>query len=149
MAPFYCVEHFSNYSIAAFAEGFLVFFWPLTAYPLIFFKESYEVGLFFLFYPKNFFLFPLGGDSMYFYLLFLTSVFCFFPIPWILVDIRLVNIYTYIYTYILWGSQKTLPHHFQLQWVTWLVTITDIVIQAQTRVDQVYLAFSCQLEKCL
>ena len=93
----YCVEHFSNYSIAAFAEGFLVFFWPLTAYPLIFFKESNEVGLFFLFYSKNFFLFPLGGDSRYFYLLFLTRFFLFFPIPWILVDIRLVNIYIYIY----------------------------------------------------
>ena len=99
MAPLYCVEHFSNYSIAAFAEGFLVFFWPLTAYPLIFFKESDEVGLFFLFYPKNFFLFPLGGDSRYFYLLFLTRVFLFFPIPWILVDIRLVYIYIYIYIY--------------------------------------------------
>ena len=70
----------------------MVFFWPLTAYPLIFFKESDEVGLFFLFYPKNFFLFPLGGDSRYFYLLFLARVFfCFFLVPWILVDIRLVN----------------------------------------------------------
>ena len=78
MAPLFYVEHFNNCSIAAFAEGFLVFFWPLTKYPLIFFKESDEVGLFFLFYPKNFFLFPLGGDSRYFYLLFLARVFFVF-----------------------------------------------------------------------
>ena len=30
LAPLVNVEHFSNYSIAVFAEGFLVFFWPLT-----------------------------------------------------------------------------------------------------------------------
>ena len=99
MAPLCCVEHFSNCSIAGFAEGFLFFFWPLTAYPLIFFKGSDEVGLFFLFDP-NFFLFPLGGDSRYFYLLFLARVFFFFfffLVQWILVDIRLVNIYLYIY----------------------------------------------------
>ena len=98
MAPLFYVEHFSNCSIAVFAEGFLVFFWPLTKYPLIFFKESDEVGLFFLFYPKNFFLFPLDRDSRYFF--FSCSwpgVFCFYLVPWILVDIWLVYIYIYIY----------------------------------------------------
>ena len=99
MAPLSGVEHFSNCSIAGFAEGFLVFFWPLTAYPLIFFKGSDEVGLFFLFDPQIFSFFP----GRWFEILFSLvpgQGFCFFLVPWILVDIRLVNIYIYIYIYI-------------------------------------------------
>ena len=63
LAPLFYVEHFSNCSIAEFAEGFLVFFWPLTKYPLIFFKESDEVVFSFFFTQKTFFLFPLDRDS--------------------------------------------------------------------------------------
>ena len=92
---------FSNCSIAAFAEGFLVFFWPLTAYPLIFFKESDEVGLFFLFYPQNFFSFsPERWFKIRLSLVPGQVFFVFFLVPWILVDIRLVYIYIYIYIYI-------------------------------------------------
>ena len=99
LAPLFYVEHFSNSSIAAFAEGFLVFFWPLTKYPLIFFKESDEVGLFFLFYPKNFFLFPLDRDSRYFFLLFLARVFLFFS-GTVNTGRYLISKYIYIYIYI-------------------------------------------------
>ena len=50
------------------------------------------------FLTQNFFLFPLGGDSRYFYLLFLARFFFFFClVPRILVDIRLVYIYIYIF----------------------------------------------------
>ena len=54
----------------------------LTAYPLIFFKGSDKVGLFFLF-DLQFFLFPPGGDSRYFYLSFLAGFFFsfFFLVP--------------------------------------------------------------------
>ena len=65
--------------------------------PWFFSRSRTRLAFSFFFTPKNFFLFPLGGDSRYFYLLLLTRVFLFFPIPWILVDIRLVNIYIYIY----------------------------------------------------
>ena len=68
------VEHFSNCSIAGFVEGFLL---TTDCVSLdFFFKGLDEVGLFFLFDPKLF-LFPLGGDSRYFYLLFLAGFFFF------------------------------------------------------------------------
>ena len=49
---------FSNCSIAGFAEGFLVFFWPLTAYPLIFFQRVGRGWPFLSFWPKIFFFVP-------------------------------------------------------------------------------------------
>ena len=67
-------------------------------YPLIFFKGLDQVGLFFLF-DLYFFLFPLGGDSRYFISCSWRVFFCFFLVPWMLVDIRLVNIYICMYIY--------------------------------------------------
>ena len=70
-----CVEHFSNCSIAGFAEGFS-FLLTTDCVSLDFFQGADEVGLFFLF-DLYFFLFPPGGDSRYFYL-FLAVVFLVF-----------------------------------------------------------------------
>ena len=63
-----------------------------------FFSRGQTRLAFSFFLTPNFVLFPLVGDSRYFFLLFLVRVFfCFFLVLWILVDIRLVNIYIYIY----------------------------------------------------
>ena len=106
-----CVEHFSNCSIAAFAEDFWFSFdhWL----PIHWFFSRGRTRLAFSFFlTNNFFLFPLGGDSRYIYLLFLAGFFfCYFLAPWILVDIRLVNIYIYIYI----SSQKRQQQSFTLR----------------------------------
>ena len=71
--------------------------------PWFFFKESDEVGLFFFFLPQKtffFFLWTVIRDIFIFISCSWPGFFCFFLVPWILVDIRLVNIYIYIYIYI-------------------------------------------------
>ena len=71
----------------------LVFFWPTDCISLDFFQGVWRSWPFLSFWPIIFFLFPPGGDSRYSYLLFLMV---FFLVPWMLVDIRLVYIYTSI-----------------------------------------------------
>ena len=90
-------------------------YWLRT--PWFFSRSRTTLAFSSFFTQKTFFLFPLGGDSRYFYLLLLTSFFLVFPIPWILVDIRLVNIYIYIYILAYLGSKSSFNHI--------LLTITD------------------------
>ena len=82
------------------SQKVLVFFWPTDCISLDFFQGVCRSWPFLSFWPIIFFLFPPGGDSRYFYLLFLEGFFSFFLVLWMLVDIRLVNIYIYIYIYI-------------------------------------------------
>ena len=78
----------------------LVFFWPTDCVSLDFFQGVWRGWRFLSFCPIIFFLFSPGGDSRYFYLLFLAVFFfSFFLVPWMLVDIRLVYIYIYIHTH--------------------------------------------------
>ena len=56
----------------------LFFFWPTDCISLDFFQLVWQGWLFLSFCPMIFFLFPPGGDSRYFYLLFLAFFFRFF-----------------------------------------------------------------------
>ena len=92
----------SNLVIVALQDSqkVLVFFWPTDCVSLDFFQGVWRGWPFLSFWPIIFFLFPPGGDSRYFYLLFLAGFFnFFFLVPWMLVDIRLIYIYIYIYIY--------------------------------------------------
>ena len=103
----------------------LVFFWPTDCISLDFFQGVGRSWPFLSFWPIIFFFFfpwavirdILISSSWRFF-------FSFLLVPWMLVDIRLVNIYIYIYIYIcmyivIYGQAISLYHNCSV----WLDTL--------------------------
>ena len=78
----------------------LVFFWPTDCVSLDFFQGVGRGWPFLSFWPIIFFLFPPGGDSRYFYLLFLVGFFSFFSGA-VNAGRYQISIYIYIYNFML------------------------------------------------